>query len=88
MAEKQDTTKKHPSYAKMVEDAIFMLKDRQGSSRQAITSYVAERYGLDPANCTQYVNKSLKAGLESNVVLSSTGKTDMQYNTNKVKQPV
>ena len=38
----------HPKYSVMIESAIKALKERNGSSRQAILKYVTANYALDP----------------------------------------
>ncbi|CAG8749929.1 6907_t:CDS:2, partial [Cetraspora pellucida] len=37
-------SKHRPTYEKMIEDAILMLNERRGSSRQAIKKYLFEKY--------------------------------------------
>ena len=55
----------HPPFAKMVFDAIVALKERNGSSRQAILKYiVANNKGLND-NAKLFVNQALKKGIAS-----------------------
>ena len=64
---------KHPKYEVMVEEAIFALNSRQGSTRQAVTKHLTEKYQLDTATCVTHANKALKACIEKNVIESTTG---------------
>merc|ERR1719315_513387 len=50
----------NPPYVKMVTDAIMKLKERKGSSRQAILKYVLSKYKVDVAVAQPRVNRTLK----------------------------
>ncbi|RIB02273.1 hypothetical protein C2G38_896274 [Gigaspora rosea] len=58
----------HPKYEDMIRDAIVALKDRKGSSRQAIKKYIISSYKL-PDNTTTNnrlriaINKGVEKGL-------------------------
>lgn len=69
----EQTKSKHPPYSVMVEEALIAMNSRQGTTRQAVTKHLAEKYHLNAANCTSHANKALKACLEKNVIESSTG---------------
>ena len=53
----------HPKYADMIAAAIASLKDRTGSSRQAILKYVIANYKVDAAKAGTHVRMALKAGI-------------------------
>merc|ERR1711887_49813 len=53
----------HPKYAVMIAAAITALKDRSGSSRQAILKYIAANYKVDAAKAAVQVRLALKRGL-------------------------
>jgi len=58
----------HTSYKNMIKDAIIQLKDRNGSSRQAIKKYVQANNKLSattPKVFDSMFNRSLKSGVES-----------------------
>ena len=61
---------KHPKYKDMVEEAILSFKDRTGSSRQAISKYILDKYGLDKPN---YVKAALKKGVEQQRLVHTKG---------------
>merc|ERR1711899_623781 len=54
----------HPTYAVMAAAAIAALKDRKGSSRQAILKYVMANYNLGTSDAKQ-VNSRLKVALKN-----------------------
>jgi len=54
----------NPPYVKMVTDAIMKLKERKGSSRQAILKYVLSKYKVDVAVAQPRVNRTLKKLIE------------------------
>jgi len=51
----------------MISAAILSLKDRTGSSRQAIAKYVCANYKVDADKAALHLRKSLKKGLEDGV---------------------
>ena len=55
----------HPTYLKMIQEAIASIKDRKGASRQAIKAFIAEKYMLDDntGNFTRNLNNTLKKGV-------------------------
>ncbi|KAF7715637.1 Uncharacterized protein PECH_002478 [Penicillium ucsense] len=57
----------HPSYRDMIKDAIVNLKERNGSSRQAIKKYVSSNNKINVASQATFdaqFNKAIKAGVE------------------------
>jgi histone H1/5 len=75
MAPKAASTKKaatstHGSYQEMIKIAIMNLKDRKGSSRQAIKKYIKANNNLgatSDAAFNSHINRALAAGEEQNV---------------------
>ena len=57
----------HPTYAEMISTAILSLKDRTGSSRQAIVKYVCANYQVDADKAAFHLRRALKKGLEDGV---------------------
>ena len=53
----------HPKYSVMIAAAIAALKDRTGSSRQAILKYVCANYKVDPAKAAVHLRLALKSGV-------------------------
>merc|ERR1739844_44054 len=54
------TKSDNPPYVKMVTNAITALKERKGSSRQAILKYVSSKYKVDVAVAQRQLNRTLK----------------------------
>ena len=66
--EKKVKTKKtvtHPKYFIMISEAIEALKERSGSSRQAIVKYIVSNYKIDEKTANTQVKLSLKREVES-----------------------
>ncbi|KAE9988207.1 hypothetical protein EG328_000163 [Venturia inaequalis] len=60
----------HASYQDMVKEAIVNLKERNGSSRQAIKKYIQANNNLgstSDASFTNHISKALKSGEENGV---------------------
>ena len=77
--EAKKATKKpaeHPTYAAMIAAAIAALKDRTGSSRQAIFKYICANYKVDAAKAGTHVRLALKAGVKKGTLkmAKETGK--------------
>merc|ERR1739844_730613 len=60
----------NPPYVKMVTDAIMKLKERKGSSRQAILKYVLSKYKVDVAVAQPRVNRTLKKLIEKGELIA------------------
>ena len=77
--ETKKVTKKHaehPTYAAMIAAAIAALKDRTGSSRQAIFKYICANYKVDADKAGTHVRLALKAGVKKGTfkMAKETGK--------------
>merc|ERR1739838_120816 len=53
----------HPKYSVMIAAAIEALKDRTGSSRQAILKYICANYTVDAKKAETQLRLSLKRGV-------------------------
>merc|ERR1711973_382808 len=53
----------HPKYSVMIAAAITALKDRTGSSRQAIMKYICANYKVDAAKAAVHLRMALKRGV-------------------------
>merc|ERR1719330_1084977 len=62
-AKKPKAPAAHPTYAVMVAAAIKALKDRSGSSRQAIMKYICANYKVDAAKAGVPLKLALKKGV-------------------------
>ena len=60
VAKKEPT---HPKYSEMVISAITALKERTGSSRQAILKYIVATYNLDEKVASTHVKRALVQGV-------------------------
>ena len=58
----------------MVKAAIKELKDRKGSSLQAIKKYIASTYKVDGEKFAPYIKKYLKTAVTSGAVIQTKGK--------------
>jgi len=60
----------NPPYVKMVTEAITELKERKGSSRQAILNYVCTKYKVDAAVGKPRLNRTLKKMIEKGEIVA------------------
>merc|ERR1712155_100453 len=79
----------HPKYSVMIAEAIAALKDRTGSSRQAILKYVCANYKVDAAKAGQHLRMALKAGIKkgSLKMAKESGKGAGKFKLVKVEKP-
>ena len=68
---KSKTPAAHPPYAVMIAAAIKALKERNGSSRQAILKYVVANNKVDAAKAAVRVRLALKKMIESKKVVAA-----------------
>jgi len=65
-------TPTHPIYIEMITAALTELKDRKGTSRQAIVNYIKKNYTVgDTVN--QIVKMTLKRNVESKKIIQVSG---------------
>ena len=62
----------HPKYAEMISQAIAALKERSGSSRQAIVKYVKGNFKVAD-NCDSHVKVSLKRLVAAGTLIQVKG---------------
>ncbi|KAJ4442342.1 hypothetical protein ANN_03928 [Periplaneta americana] len=64
----------HPRTSEMVGNAIKGLKERGGSSLQAIKKYISANYKVDSEKLAPFIKKYLKAGVASGELVQTKGK--------------
>ncbi|KAJ1375191.1 Winged helix-like DNA-binding domain superfamily [Sesbania bispinosa] len=64
----------HPKTADMVASAISSLKERGGSSLQAIKKYIAANYKVDAEKLSPFIKKYLKGAVASGKLVQTKGK--------------
>merc|ERR1719362_1596887 len=67
----------------MAAAAITALKDKKGSSRQAIKKYIAANYKVDIVKLGPFLNKALKSGVAKKTLVAVKG----SYKLAKVEKP-
>merc|ERR1712038_1713611 len=79
----------HPKYSVMIAAAITALKDRTGSSRQAILKYITANYKVDADRCGQHLRMALRAGLKNGSLKNAkeSGKGAGSFKLAKVEKP-
>lgn len=73
-AKKTKTAPSHPKVSEMVLAAITDLKERGGSSLQAIKKYVGSHYKVDLERLTPFLKKYLKSAVASGALVQTKGK--------------
>lgn len=71
---KPKTAPTHPKVSEMVNNAIRSLKERGGSSLQAIKKYMAANYKLDINRMTPFIRKYLKSAVANGELIQTKGK--------------
>lgn len=66
----------HPKYSEMIASAVSSLKERGGSSRQAILKYILKNFnvGKDEKKVNARLKLALRAGVKSGALKQSKGK--------------
>merc|ERR1712079_520476 len=79
----------HPKYSVMIAAAITALKDRTGSSRQAILKYICANYKVDAAKAAVQIRLALKRGVAKGALkmARASGKGAGSYKLVKVEKP-
>ncbi|XP_058839160.1 histone H1A-like [Topomyia yanbarensis] len=72
-AKKPKKSSTHPPVSEMVLAAIRTLKERSGSSLQAIKKYIAVNYMCDVARLAPFIRKALKTGVEKGNITQTKG---------------
>merc|ERR1719411_1188846 len=90
-AKKKAPAKKaaHPPYKTMIAAALKGLKERGGSSRQAILKHVVANNKVDAAKAAVHLRLALKRGLAKGTVVKAkaAGKGAGKYKLVKVAKP-
>lgn len=73
-AAKQKNLPNHPSTAQMVDNAIKNLKERGGSSLQAIKKYISSTYKVDAEKSAPFIKKYLKQAVDKGQLIQTKGK--------------
>ncbi|KAK9452763.1 linker histone H1 and H5 family-domain-containing protein [Dipodascopsis uninucleata] len=60
---KSSSASEHPAYKDMIKEAILTLKERNGSSRQALKKYIQSNFKIKAANFETQFNAALKRGV-------------------------
>ena len=65
----------HPKYTEMIAAAVGSLKERGGSSRQAILKYIVKNFnvGKDERVVNQHLKMALRAGVKNGALKQSKG---------------
>merc|ERR1712071_739034 len=69
-------TAAHPPYLEMVIAAVTVMKERSGSSRQAILKYILANYnvgGTDPKSANLHLKQALKRGILAGSIKNTKG---------------
>merc|ERR1712013_972580 len=79
----------HPKYSVMIAAAITALKDRTGSSRQAILKYICANHKVDAAKAAVQIRLALKRGVAKGALkmARASGKGAGCYKVVKVEKP-
>ena len=64
----------HPPTSEMVNTAIKTLKERGGSSLQAIKKYIAANYKVDVEKLAPFIKKYLKSAVTAGTLIQTKGK--------------
>merc|ERR1712190_445269 len=88
-ASKPNAPAAHPKYSVMIAAAITSLKDRTGSSRQAILKYICANYKVDAAKAAVQVRLALKRGVAKGALkmARASGKGAGSYKVVKAEKP-
>ncbi|XP_054718247.1 histone H1-II-like [Uloborus diversus] len=73
-AKKPKVAPTHPKVADMVNTAISTLKERGGSSLQAIKKYIGAHYKVDLEKLSPFIRKYLKSAVASGNLVQTKGK--------------
>ncbi|GIY33640.1 histone H1E [Caerostris extrusa] len=64
----------HPKVSEMVVTAIISLKERGGSSLQAIKKHIASQHKVDMDRLTPFIRKFLKSAVAGGTLVQTKGK--------------
>ncbi|XP_071118689.1 histone H1-delta-like [Haliotis cracherodii] len=72
-ASKPKKPSSHPKYCDMIAKAIAYLKERGGSSRQAILKYILANFKVDANSARNHLKMALRAGVKNGTLKQSKG---------------
>lgn len=70
---KPRATPSHPPVNDMIKAAVSNLKERNGSSRQAIVKYISANYKVDIEKLTPHIKKQLKNAVTKGTLIHTKG---------------
>lgn len=73
-AKKPKTAPTHPKVSEMVTEAITSLKERGGSSLQAVKKHIGSKHKVDMDRLTPFIKKYLKSAVASGALIQTKGK--------------
>ena len=73
-ASKTKSAPTHPSCSDMIVAAITNLKDKKGSSAQAIKKYIATNFNADVDKLAPHIKRALVSGVTSGKLVQTKGK--------------
>ena len=73
-SKKPKTAPSHPKVSEMVNNAITSLKERGGSSLQAIKKHIGAQYKVDVDKLSPFIKKYLKSAVVSGTLVQTKGK--------------
>lgn len=71
---KSKAPKTHPPVSEMVNAAIESLKERKGSSLQAIKKYLSTQYKVDVERLSPFIRRYLRGAVAKGELLQTSGK--------------
>lgn len=74
VVKKQRVKPTHPPTSEMVNNAVKSLKERGGSSLQAIKKYLANNYKIDSDKLSPFIKKYLKSAVTNGTLIQTKGK--------------
>ena len=79
----------HPPFKAMIATAVTALKERGGSSRQAILKYIVANNKVDADKAAVHLRLALKSGLAKGTLVKAkaAGKGAGKYKLGKVEKP-
>mgnify|MGYP003367373915 CR=1 FL=1 len=60
-------------FQEMIKNGILNLKDRNGSSRQALKKYIQNNYKITASNFDSLFNAALRRGVEKEIFIQQKG---------------
>ncbi len=76
-------TKRSPSFIELIVHAIKLLKESRGSTRSDILKCISDSHSKSPAEIKGYVNRALKKGVASGVLIKAKAGVNGKFKINK-----